>query len=64
MASTADGTWIACSEKLPHASQYVHYRTAQYQALGKLEQATWWCAAFSLEPEENPVLYWRPVLKN
>ena len=64
MASIADGSWIPCSEKLPLVSQYVLYRTEQYQALGKREQETWYRAAFSLEPEENPVLYWQPVLKN
>jgi hypothetical protein len=63
-ATPTDGTWIPCSEKLPHGSQYVLYCTEKYQALGKLERETWWRAAFSLEPEENPVLYWRPVLKN
>jgi hypothetical protein len=61
---TAEGAWIACSEELPLASQYVLYCTAQYEALGKRERDSWWRAAFSLEPEENPVLYWRPVLRN
>jgi hypothetical protein len=61
MATPAEGTWIPCSEKLPQVSQYVLYSTAQYAALGKRERETWWRAAASLEPEENPVLYWRPV---
>ena len=59
-----DRTWIPCSEKLPHMSQYVLYCTAQYQALGKRERENWYRAAFDLEPEENPVLCWRPVIGN
>ena len=56
--------WIPCSEQLPHASQYVLYCTAQYQALGKREHEGWYRAASDLEFEDNPVLRWRPVLSN
>lgn len=60
----ADGAWIPCSKKLPHASQYVLYCTAHYQALGKRERENWYRSAFDLEIEENPVLCWRPVTGN
>jgi hypothetical protein len=61
---SADRTWIPCSEKLPHATQYVLYCTAHYQALGKRERERWYRSAFDLELEENPVLCWRPVVSN
>ncbi len=61
--NSGDGhrAWIPCAEKLPHASQYVLYCTAHYQALGKRERERWYRSAFDLEVEDNPVLYWRPV---
>jgi len=58
------GSWIACSEKLPNASEYVLYCTSQYQALGKREREKWYRSAFSLEPEENQVICWRPIFGN
>jgi hypothetical protein len=63
-ARTADGTWIPCAEKLPNASEYVIYCTPQYQALGKREREKWYRSASAVEPEENPVICWRPLSRN
>jgi hypothetical protein len=53
--------WILCSEKLPPVSQFVLYRTPEYEALGKHEDQTWYFSGDQLEPESKPVLGWQPL---